>query len=185
MSMSRLTALGLGALLMSTAGADEGPGLGEPLVAERIAEIDYVVMPDGSGLPDGAGTAAAGAAIYGRHCVACHGANGSDGINDALVGGHGSIDGESPVKTVGSYWPYATTLFDYIRRAMPYQQPGSLSPDEVYSLTAYILYLNGIVAEAERVDADSLAGIRMPNRDNFVWADDALKRDAIATKSEN
>ena len=95
---------------------------------------------------------------------------GREGINDVLVGGHDTLTSAVPNKTVGSYWPYATTLFDYIRRAMPYPTPGSLSNDEVYALTAYILFLNGIVGETEKMSAETLAAVRMPNRDNFVWA---------------
>jgi len=87
-----------------------------------------------------------------------------------LVGGHGSLTTDRPRKTVGSYWPYATTLFDYVHRAMPYQAPGSLSNDDVYAVTAYILYLNDVVDENDQLDADTLPDVRMPNRDNFVWA---------------
>lgn len=148
----------------------EGPALGVPLSEADIAALDYVVLPDGDGLPPGDGDAVRGRALYGQHCLSCHGSNGANGISDRLVGGHGSIDGEQPLKTVGSYWPYATTLFDYIRRAMPYQSPGNLSAEEVYSLTAYVLFLNDIVAENDVLDADTLAGVRMPNKDNFVWA---------------
>lgn len=146
------------------------PQLGESVAAETVTELDYVVLPDGSGLPEGSGTAATGAEVYATHCLACHGDRGQDGINDRLAGGHGSIGAQVPVKTVGSYWPYATTVFDYVRRAMPYQSPGSLTADEVYSLTAYLLFINDIVAENERLDARTLPAVRMPNRDNFVWA---------------
>ena len=91
-------------------------------------------------------------------------------MHDSLAGGRDTIRGPMPNKTVGSYWPYATTLFDYIRRAMPYQNPGTLSKDELYALTAYVLYLNGIVGEADTLDAASLPSVEMPNRENFVWA---------------
>ena len=147
----------------------EGPGLGEALTPEAVASLDYVVLPDGSGLPAGSGNAVRGAELYERHCLSCHGKNGADGVNDRLAGGHGTIDGERPIKTVGSYWPYATTVFDYIRRAMPYQAPGSLAADEVYSLTAYVLFLNDVVEETEELDSATLAAVKMPNRDNFVW----------------
>ena len=148
----------------------ESPKLGEPVSAAEVGDTDYVVLPNGKGLPDGSGTAEEGAGVYAVHCLACHGNRGQGGPNDVLAGGHGSIKSASPVKTLGSYWPYATTIFDYVRRAMPYQAPGSLSADEVYGLTAYLLYINGIVGESERLDAASLPEVRMPNRDNFVWA---------------
>lgn len=168
---TRRSALAVAVLAFaSLATAAEGPALGESLDSQTVAAADFVVLPDGTGLPDGEGDALRGAGLYAQHCLACHGEGGTDGINDRLVGGHGSIDGDRPQKTVGSYWPYATTLFDYIRRAMPYQAPGSLSADEVYSLSAYILYLNDIVAEDERIDAATLPAIKMPNRENFEWA---------------
>ena len=95
--------------------ADDNPQLGETVSSADLASVDYTIMPNGDGLPDGSGTAAAGAAVYQQHCLACHGAGGKDGINDVLVGGHGSLTTDSPQKTVGSYWPYATTLFDFVR----------------------------------------------------------------------
>jgi cytochrome c len=157
-------------LLISTVCSAEGPGLGQPLDASELEALDYAVLPSGDGLPSGSGNAQAGAALYIQHCLACHGEEGVNGINDRLAGGHGTIDGERPLKTVGSYWPYATTVFDYIRRAMPYQTPGSLTADEIYSLTAYLLYINDIVAENDVLDAENLPAVQMPNRDNFVWA---------------
>lgn len=166
MSISRLIIVA--AATLGTAWA-EAPQLGEPMTVTEVRDIDFVILPDGSGLPAGSGSVDEGADLYATHCLACHGEGGVDGINDRLAGGHGTLTGERPVKTVGSYWPYATTLFDYIRRAMPYQQPGTLSADEVYALTAYVLYLNEIVPESARLDEDSLASVRMPNRDNFVW----------------
>ena len=159
-----------GAAIADSEFTTDVPQLGKPVAAEAVADLDYVVLPDGSGLPEGSGTAAMGAEVYATHCLACHGDGGQDGINDRLAGGHGSIGAQVPVKTVGSYWPYATTVFDYVRRAMPYQSPGSLTADEVYSLTAYLLFINDIVAENERLDARTLPAVRMPNRDNFVWA---------------
>jgi len=173
MSISRIGAAFAAATLLSlTAAADDAPlpRLGEPVSEADVAAIDYVVTPDGDGLPPGSGNARLGEALYERHCIACHGAGGENGINDRLAGGHGSIRSEQPVRTVGSYWPYATTIFDYLRRAMPYQDPGTLDDDEVYSLTAYLLYVNGIVDAEMRIDAESLPNVKMPNRDNFVWA---------------
>ena len=165
---SRCAALGA-LMLFSNAPGDQSPDLGEPLSTADIAAIDYVVLPDGSGLPPGSGSVSEGAELYATHCLACHGARGEDGINDRLAGGHGTINGARPVKTVGSFWPYATTLFDYIRRAMPYQQPGTLTADEVYALSAYVLYINDIVPDSARLDAASLPAVEMPNGDNFVW----------------
>lgn len=150
--------------------ADDNPKLGEAVSSAEISSLDRTILPNGDGLPDGSGTAAAGAMVYQQNCLACHGAGGKDGPNDALVGGQGSLASDRPQKTVGSYWPYATTLFDYVNRAMPYPAPGSLSNDEVYAVTAYILYLNEIVGEDDRLDANTLPEVRMPNRANFVWA---------------
>jgi len=149
--------------------ADDNPNLGEVVSLADLSSLDLTIMPNGEGLPDGSGTAAAGATVYQENCLACHGAGGKDGLNDTLVGGHGSLSSDRPQKTVGSYWPYATTLFDYVRRAMPYQAPGSLSDDDVYAVTAYILYLNEIVGEDDRLDSNTLPDVRMPNRENFVW----------------
>ena len=156
--------------LASGVHAGEPPELGKPVGDDELAKADFTIMPNSDGLPDGNGNTVAGAEIYRRHCLACHGEGGTGGINDVLVGGHGSLTTERPVKTIGSYWPYATTLFDYIRRAMPYQSPGILSNNEIYSLTAYLLYLNGIVAEDAELSSKSLPGVEMPNRDNFIWA---------------
>ncbi len=153
----------------TSAYAEDAPRLGDTVSAKELADADFVVMPNGEGLPAGSGTATDGAAVFATYCLACHGENGVGGANDRLAGGHGSLTGANPQKTVGSYWPYATTVFDYIRRAMPYQAPGSLSDDEVYALTAFILYINDIVEENDELDAQTLPGVSMPNRDNFVW----------------
>jgi cytochrome c len=109
-----------------------------------------------------------GAEIYRAKCASCHGANGAGKPADALAGGMGSLSSATPLKTVGSYWPYATTLFDYVRRAMPYDRPLSLSDDEVYAVSAYILALNGIIREHAAMDAKSLPQVEMPNRNGFV-----------------
>ncbi len=156
--------LGMGAAL-----ADDGPGLGQELTATELAAVDFTIMPDGDGLPPGSGNAMSGRDIYTRNCLACHGENGTGGVNDVLSGGHGSLTGPQPQKTIGSYWPYATTVFDYVRRAMPYQTPGSLSGDELYAVTAYLLFVNDIIAEDAEINAKSLPQVKMPNRDNFVW----------------
>lgn len=170
MSMRRLAAAGTIVLLCSAAAAQQGPRLGVPVSEEQIAGWAITVLPNGAGLPNGSGTAREGAGVYERHCIACHGANGAGGPNDQLAGGEGSVGTAQPVRTIGSYWPYATTVFDYIRRAMPYNQPQSLDNDETYAVTAYLLYVNGIIAEDEVVDARTLPQVEMPNRGNFVWA---------------
>lgn len=148
-----------------------GANLGQPASTTEVQAWDISIGPDGVGLPDGNGTADDGAAVYEAKCLSCHGEAGAGGENlaDALVGGIGTLGSAKPIKTVGSYWPYATTLFDYIRRAMPFDQPLSLTDDEVYALTAYILWLNdGIVAKDETVNSETLPLIEMPNRDGFV-----------------
>ena len=146
----------------------ETPNLGRPATAAEIAGWDISVGPDGVGLPAGSGTALKGAAVYEQKCQACHGAKGAGQPNDRLAGGHGTLAGKAPVRTIGSYWPYATTVFDYVRRAMPYAQPQSLSGDEVYAVTAYLLQLNGIIGEADEMNAQTLPKVTMPNRGNFV-----------------
>ena len=163
-------AASVGMLLFSvTAASQDSPGLGEPVSAAEIAAIDYVVLPDGDGLPSGSGTASDGAIVYQQYCLACHGEGGADGINDRLVGGHGSMTSSRPQKTVGSFWPYATTVFDYVRRSMPLTSPGVLSDDEMYAVTAYLLYINDIIGEKDEINAQTLPKVKMPNRDNFVW----------------
>jgi mono/diheme cytochrome c family protein len=158
------------ALLCVDAAAQETPGLGEPISAADLAPWDISIQPDGTGLPEGSGAAAAGAQIYAVKCIACHGDKGAGQPNDALVGGHGTLTELAQVRTIGSFWPYASTVFDYIRRAMPFQAPESLTNDEVYALTAYLLALNGIIGEDDEMNARTLARVRMPNRDGFILA---------------
>jgi S-disulfanyl-L-cysteine oxidoreductase SoxD len=146
----------------------ETPNLGRPATAAQIAGWDISVGPDGAGLPPGSGTAAKGAAVYEQKCQACHGATGAGQPNDRLVGGHGTLTSAAPVRTIGSYWPYATTVFDYVRRSMPYIQPQSLSDDEVYGVTAYLLNLNGIIGENDEINARTLPKVKMPNQENFI-----------------
>ena len=146
----------------------ETPNLGRPPTPAEIAGWDISVGPDGAGLPPGSGTALKGAAVYEQKCQACHGARGAGQPNDRLVGGHGTLTSKTPVRTIGSYWPYATTVFDYVRRAMPYTQPQSLTDDEVYAVTAYLLQLNGIIGESDEMNARTLPKVTMPNRGNFV-----------------
>jgi cytochrome c len=154
----------------SVVAAQEGPGLGVAATPEQIEGWALTILPDGTGLPPGSGTARGGAEIYAAKCAACHGVNGTGGPNDPLAGGQGTLATPAPVRTIGSYWPYATTVFDYVRRAMPLVQPQSLTNDEVYALTAYLLSINGIIAEDEVIDARTLPRVRMPNRNNFMPA---------------
>ena len=148
-------------------------GIGRPATPAEIAAIDIDVGPDGAGLPPGRGTPADGAPIYAARCASCHGKTGKEGPNDVLVGrlpGDAftfARDQRAP-KTIGSYWPYATTVFDYIRRAMPPDKPGSLQNDEVYALTAYLLASNQLIPADAVVDATSLPKVKMPAREHFV-----------------
>ena len=163
----------IAAILLSAAGPvlAQSPNLGRPATPAEVAGWDISVAPDGATLPSGRGTPRGGAAVFAQHCEACHGAAGTGGpIKIALVGGIGTLASNSPVRTVTSYWPYATTLFDYIRRAMPYTAPQSLSADEVYAVTAYILSLDGVVPRDAILDARSLPKISMPNAKGFVRA---------------
>ena len=165
----RIIGVALALLVLSSATLADGPGLGRVATPDEIASWDISIGPDGTGLPPGRGTPKQGAMVYAEKCVACHGEKGAGKPNDQLVGGRGSLSGDqAPVKTVGSFWPYATTLFDYIRRAMPLNASKSLSDDEVYAVSAYILQLNGIIGEAEVMDARTLPQVQMPNRDGFI-----------------
>lgn len=143
--------------------------LGQPLTADQTAAIDISALPNGEGLPKGKGTAREGARVYATHCAACHGDKG-EGRGDfaALVGGRGTLSTSQPVLTVGSYWPTATTVFDYVRRAMPYNTPGVLTTDEVYAVTAWILEKNDILPVGAVLDRRTLPKVRMPNREGFV-----------------
>lgn len=148
--------------------APKGPGLGVPATQAEVDAADVSIGPDGAGLPPGSGTATQGEAIYATKCIACHGPQGSGTVNDRLVGGQKTLATPAPVKTVGSYWPYATTVFDYVRRAMPYPTPHSLTDPEVYALTAYLLSLNGIIGKDDVMDGRTLPKVQMPNRGNFT-----------------
>ncbi len=152
--------------------ADAAPprhDVGRPATASDVRKHGFLVGPTGEGLPRGSGSAIEGRTIYLERCASCHGARG-EGMPHfpPLVGGQGSLAGPKPVATVGSFWPYATTVWDYINRAMPYQAAGTLRPDDVYAVTAYVLAMNGIVREDARLDEKTLPQVRMPNRDGFV-----------------
>jgi mono/diheme cytochrome c family protein len=143
-------------------------GLGRAPTAEEIKAWDLTIPSDGQGLPPGSGTAALGEPIYATRCASCHGERGQNPKYDRLVGGQGSLKTDTPVLTIGSFWPYATTLWSYIHRSQPVDEPGSLTPDQVYAVTAYLLHLNGIIGETDVIDARTLPQIKMPNRDGFV-----------------
>jgi cytochrome c len=167
--------LALGVFVVGLLGGDDDARFGfgrEPTEAE-IDELDIDVRPDGTGLPPGKGTVAEGRELYYQLCASCHGVTGTEGPNDILVGREpreGFAFGTDPtiVKTVGNYWPYASTLYDYTNRAMPFDEPGSLEPNEVYSLVAFILFMNELIEEDVVMDSNSLPEVAMPARDRFV-----------------
>lgn len=177
---SRLSALALATLLAGcSVPMDRGPGapagalgIGRAPTAAELRGWDIEVSPDGSGLPAGSGSVAQGRTLYAAQCASCHGDAGQGGIAPRLVGGLGTLTAKSPVRTIGSYWPHATTVYDYIYRAMPLNQPLSLKPGEVYALTAFLLHADGIVAADAVLDRRSLAAVRMPNRNGFIASDD-------------
>ena len=155
--------------LCTTAGpAAERYGLGHAATKDEIAAWDIDVRNDGQGLPAGRGNVAEGRAIFAEACAACHGDKGQGGIGDVLVGGRGTLNTAKPVKTIGSFWPYAPTIFDYVNRAMPFNAPQSLTANQVYAVTAYLLFLNGIVSEDATLDAASLPRVEMPNHNGFT-----------------
>lgn len=146
-------------------------GFGRPVTAAKLTRLDIDVRPDGKGLPAGAGTAVQGKAIFATKCAACHGTEGMGGLGGALVTTTmtaTAVVGKRPDKTIGNYWPYATTVFDYIRRAMPFNEPGSLTDEEVYHLTAYLLHANGIVDAKAVITAQTLPKVVMPARKLFI-----------------
>ena len=146
-------------------------GIGQPVSESELRNWNIDVGTDGAGLPPGQGSVQAGRAIYEAKCLACHGVDGQGQPMDQLAGGQGTLTSTKPVKTIGSYWPYATTVFDYVRRAMPTTNPLSLTDGEVYAVTAYVLHLNGIIGDNAVMDARTLPQVNMPNRDGFVdWS---------------
>ncbi len=147
---------------------DDGPHYGRPASPVVIGRMDMTIAADGVGLPPGSGSVGEGRATFAAKCAACHGSDGAGGIADRLTGGVGSLASGKPVRTVASYWPYATTVFDYVRRAMPLTAPQSLTDEEVYGLVAYLLSVDGIVRADARLDSVSLPKIAMPNRDGFI-----------------
>jgi mono/diheme cytochrome c family protein len=165
-SWAILIAVGLG--LSAPACAQSLYGIGWPATAAEIAGWNIDIGRDGANLPPGSGTVAHGHEVFDQQCVACHGEKGEGGVGDRLVGGQGTIATSKPIKTVGSFWPYAPTLFDYIRRAMPQNAPQSLSNEDVYAVSAYILHLNGLLPADATLDARTLSAIKMPNRGTFT-----------------
>jgi cytochrome c len=160
------------ALLLTACSAfAQAPDLGKPISEADVKAWDIAVLPDGSNLPPGSGTSNQGASVYAQKCIACHGEGGKGGVAPGagpLVGGAPLTNGIETAKTIANYYAYATTVFDYIRRAMPFNAPRSLSDDEVYALTAYILALNKLIGEQDVMDAKTLPQVKMPNRDNFI-----------------
>jgi len=167
-----ISAVWFALLLAAGAAFAEAPNLGKPIGPADIIAWDISIQPDGTGLPPGAGTPAQGARIYAEKCAQCHGPDGKGGVAGVaaapLVGGGPITDISAVMKTIANFWPYAPTLFDYIRRAMPWQQPMTLANDEVYSLTAYILAQNKLIGENDMMNAETLPKVKMPNRDGFI-----------------
>lgn len=145
-----------------------GPELGRAATPAEISRWDREVAPDGTGLPPGEGTPRQGEHVYEQQCLSCHGKGGLGDSGDQLAGARMGLTSDYPEKTIGNFWPYATTLFDFIRRSMPMTAPQSLSDDEVYAVTAYLLYLNGIIGRDDALNAKTLARIKMPNRNGFI-----------------
>jgi mono/diheme cytochrome c family protein len=169
MSMRNFLSVAALVLAFSPAAAfADSPKLGQPISEVDIKAWDISVLPDGSNLPPGSGTAALGARVYAEKCAACHGEGGKGGLNNQLVGGEPLNSRIEATKTIANFWQYATTVFDYIRRAMPWPNPRTLTDDEVYALTAYIFALNKIIDEKDVMNAQTLAKVRMPNRDGFI-----------------
>jgi len=169
MRKSCIATVALFALACATQAHAQGPyGIGRAATPSEIAGWNIDVDRQGNNLPAGSGSVSRGREVFDQQCAACHGAKGEGGVGDQLVGGQGTLATPKPVKTVGSYWPYATTLFDYIRRAMPQNAPQSLSNEDVYAVSAYILQLNGLLPAEATLDARSLSAIKMPNRNMFV-----------------
>lgn len=165
--MWKLSAILVAATLTLSAQAPQFD-VGRPPTPEEIRALGSAIAPDGSGLPSGSGSVAAGKTLFAAQCARCHGPDGEGGVGARLVGGQGTLATPRPLKTVGSFWPYATTLWDYVNRAMPFDRPGLLTPPEVYAAVAFVLHLNGIIEANGVMDASSLPKVKMPNRDGFV-----------------
>lgn len=174
-SMHKPVMVVMGALAIALSGVwtgwtaeEDGYGVGRSATDDEIRAWNMDVNPTGEGLPPGQGTVKQGAQVFAAKCAICHGPTGKEGPKDRLVGGQGTLTTGKPIKTIGNYWPYATTLYDFINRAMPFNAPGSLNSDEVYSVIAWLLFQNGIIQEDAVIDAGTLPLVQMPNRDGFV-----------------
>ncbi|MEC8356385.1 MAG: cytochrome c [Pseudomonadota bacterium] len=154
------------AVLVST--AQEQVRLGQTITEASLTEFDLIAEPGGIGFPSGSGTAKQGRTIFQNRCALCHGSNGEGNSAATVLVGGNMQSTDSPLRTVGSYWPYASTVFDFIRRAMPANAPKSLTDEETYKVAAYVLYLNGLVAEDEIMNAQTLPQVRMPNAEGFI-----------------
>lgn len=165
-----LTLVGTNLFFISLVYADapQGPELGESISKEELTAYDIGVMPDGTGLPEGSGTVKQGDKLYQEKCLACHGEGGVGNTGEQLAGAINKLTDEWPEKTIGTYWPYATTLYDFTRRSMPMNQPGSLTNDETYALVAYMLYLNNLIDENTVMDAEAVNNFQMPNKKGFI-----------------
>jgi cytochrome c len=168
MSMRNVFAGAIAASFCAIVHAGERYELGHTATDAEIRAWDIDVRADGTGLPPGRGTVPSGRLVFAQKCAACHGDRGQGGPMDKLTGGGNTLTAASPVKTIGSFWPYASTLFDYVRRAMPFNAPQSLSSEETYSVVAYVLHLNGILPVDATLDASTLPRVQMPNRDGFT-----------------
>jgi S-disulfanyl-L-cysteine oxidoreductase SoxD len=163
-----VSVIALAAILAAGGASAETPNLGKPISEADISAWDISIQPDGTGLPKGSGTSAQGMAIFAEKCASCHGNNGKGGVAAAVVDDRPLAGISAANKTIKNFWPYATTVFDFIRRAMPFQSPRSLTDDEAYALTAYILAQNKLIGEGETINAETLPKVKMPNRDNFI-----------------
>ncbi len=167
--ISVLIAIGINPLFAeSPESKDNSPKLGHAISPEEIAKRDISVFPDGEGLPEGEGNVKQGESVYKSKCIACHGENGLGATADQLAGAQMSLSSEYPEQTIGTYWPYATTIFDVVRRSMPMTAPGTLSNNEVYAVTAYLLYLNNLIGKDDVMNKISLPKVKMPNEDGFI-----------------
>lgn len=175
MRSCRIVLLAFGAALMSSAShaneAEKAPRLGKPMSAAEIAQWDLSVFADGRGLPAGRGTAKDGKALFATQCEHCHGPAGRGATAEELVGEPALPTADNPNKSIGPYWPHATTIFDFLRRSKPPEKPGSFTADQVYALTAYLLSANKVISETDEMNAQSLAKVQMPNRDGFIRID--------------
>ena len=152
----------------SLAQAENSPNLGKPASPQLEKRWNLDIFPDGTGLPTGSGTAALGKKVYQQYCLSCHGVDGTGDSADELAGAKHGLTDAIPDKTIGTYWPYATTIFDFTRRAMPLNAPGILTNDQLYAVTAYLLYLNHLVKETDIINASTLPKVKMPNRNGFI-----------------